>query len=65
MSFLERLSEPQRDALQSIAQRVDLSDGDYLTRRGEPGGDFFLLVTGILLVVNGNIMNEEIIHTFP
>jgi extracellular factor (EF) 3-hydroxypalmitic acid methyl ester biosynthesis protein len=65
MSFLERLSEPQRDALQSIAQRVDLSDGDYLTRRGEPGGDLFLLVTGSLLVVNGKIMNEEIIHTFP
>ncbi len=65
MSFMERLSEPQQDALQSIAQRVQLSDGDYLTRRGEPGGDLFLLLSGTLLVVNGHIMNEEIIHTFP
>ena len=61
MSFLERFSEAQRIEFETSAEAVKVARGQYLLRRGEPGGDIYLLTKGNLEVVNTHVIPEVIL----
>ncbi len=50
--FLDDFREPQRERLTEVAVELQLDPGQYLIRRGDPGGDVFLVVGGELEVVD-------------
>ena len=52
MDFLDRFEPGLRDALLGLAQPVVLEPGELLVRRGEPGGDLYVLQSGRLEVVD-------------
>ena len=52
MSFLDSFTEAQRKTLLSSATRRTIATGEFLMRRGEPGGDLFLLDQGALEVLD-------------
>ena len=52
MNFLDSLSDSHRDALMSIATRVPVAANAYLVRRGDPGGDLFVVASGRMAVVD-------------
>lgn len=61
MSFLERFTETQRQEFEATAESMPVVRGHYLLRRGEPGGDIYLLTQGNLEVVNTHIVPEVIL----
>lgn len=61
MSFLDRFSEAHRSLFESVATTIELQRGAHLIRRGEPGGDIFLLKTGNLEVVDSRSTPEVIL----
>lgn len=61
MSFLDRFTEAHRTLFESVASNIELPRGAYLIRRGEPGGDIFLLKTGNLEVVDSRSTPEVIL----
>jgi CRP-like cAMP-binding protein len=63
MSFLDQMSESQRRQFESLAEPFTLPRGRMLLRRGEPGGDIFLLRTGTLEVVDTRSSPELILAT--
>jgi CRP-like cAMP-binding protein len=52
-------SKKELEALATIADEIDLSDGSVLTREGQPGREFFVLIEGTVDVTQGG---EEIAH---
>ncbi len=63
MAFLDAFGPAHRALFESAAVAVSLSRGEYLLRRGEPGGDVFLLVEGTLDVVDSRSTPELILST--
>jgi len=61
MEFLTSFEEPQRQTFLDAADVMVLDRGDYLLRRGEPGGDVFMLQTGTLEVVDTRSTPEVIL----
>jgi len=61
MEFLESFDEEHREIFLGAADTMQLDRGDYLMRRGEPGGDVFLLMTGTLEVVDTRSSPEVIL----
>ncbi len=52
MEFLDTFDESQRQAFLDAAEVMFLDRGDYLLRRGGPGGDVFMVKQGTLEVVD-------------
>jgi hypothetical protein len=52
VQFLERFNEEDQDRLLAACEAVHLKRGDYLLRRGERGGDVYLVDKGSLEVVD-------------
>ena len=46
-------SKKELEALAGIADEIDLQDGSVLTREGQPGREFFVLVEGTVDVTQG------------
>jgi extracellular factor (EF) 3-hydroxypalmitic acid methyl ester biosynthesis protein len=63
MAFLDAFSNQQRDAFVSAAETMRLQRGKYLIRRGDPGGDVFVLQAGTLEVVDSRSSPEIILNT--
>lgn len=61
MSFFDLLSEAQRTLMMTAAERIDLPRGQYLLRRGQPGGDVYLVRAGTLEVVDSRTTPEVIL----
>ncbi len=61
MEFLESFNEEHREMFLGAADTLLLDRGDYLLRRGEPGGDVFMLKTGTLEVVDTRNTPEVIL----
>lgn len=64
MGFFDHFSADQRQRFEAAGQVLDLQRGAYLMRRGEAGGDVFLLREGRLEVVDGRSTPELILATF-
>ncbi len=60
MSFLEHFTTEQRQLFESAASKREIPQDQYLMRRGEPGGDMFLLRKGSFQVVDTR-SNPEVI----
>lgn len=63
VQFLERMECTLRERMLSFSQERRLSSGEYLMRRGEPGGDLFLIESGGLEVVDKRTTPEVVIST--
>ncbi|HHO54591.1 MAG TPA: cyclic nucleotide-binding domain-containing protein, partial [Deltaproteobacteria bacterium] len=63
VSFLDAFEPSHRTLLEGAAQRVVLRRGAHLLRRGEPGGDVFLLCSGVLEVVDSRSTPEVILNS--
>jgi CRP/FNR family transcriptional regulator, cyclic AMP receptor protein len=46
-------SKKELEVLASIADEIDLKDGSVLTREGQPGREFFVLIEGTVDVTQG------------
>jgi CRP/FNR family transcriptional regulator, cyclic AMP receptor protein len=47
-------SKKELEALASIADEIDLKEGSVLTREGQPGREFFVLIEGAVAVTQAN-----------
>lgn len=65
MAFLDAFSQDHRALFEGAATVVRLSQGQFLIRRGEPGGDVFFLRKGALEVVDTRQATELILTTLP
>lgn len=65
MSFLDSFPEDQRALFMGGGARMELAKGRYLLRRGEPGGDVYLLEAGTLEVVDTRSTPELILVVVP
>ncbi|MEQ1507690.1 MAG: cyclic nucleotide-binding domain-containing protein, partial [Myxococcota bacterium] len=63
MSFLDAFGPGHRALFEQAATSVKLARGDLLIRRGDPGGDVFLLRSGTLEVVDSRSAPELILNT--
>ena len=63
MNFLESFSAEQRSVFLGAAETLTLDRGEYLLRRGEPGGDIYQLEEGALEVVDTRSTPEVIVAT--
>ena len=61
MPFLDQFDEAHRDMLRGAAMPVSLQRGEILFRRGEPGGDVFLVDSGGLEIVDRRATPEVIL----
>ncbi len=61
MSLLDHLSEPHQQLLESLAEPVRVARGQYLLRRGESGGDVYLVRAGALDIVDTRTTPEVIV----
>lgn len=61
MKFLDQLDQENQMTLEREANQITLDPGQYLLRRGEPGGDIYLLKTGTLEVVDTRTTPEVIL----
>ncbi len=64
MHFLDQLQETSRRRFEGAGQRLRVPRGGYLMRRGEAGGDIFMLVSGKLEVVDSRSSPEVILAVF-
>lgn len=60
IQLLDAFDPSQRALLDRLAQPLELPKGRFLLRRGEPGGDVYLLVQGTLEVVDTRATPEVI-----
>jgi len=61
MSFLDHFDADQRALFFSVSSQIALDKGAYLMRRGEPGGDLFLIEEGQLEIVDARATPESIL----
>lgn len=61
VSFLERFTPEQRRLFEGAATALEVPRGQYLLRRGEPGGDVYLLRKGHFEVVDSRSTPEVIV----
>jgi extracellular factor (EF) 3-hydroxypalmitic acid methyl ester biosynthesis protein len=65
MAFLDAFPPDHRALFEGAATVVRLGQGQYLIRRGEPGGDVYFLRRGTLEVVDSRQATELILTTLP
>jgi CRP-like cAMP-binding protein/SAM-dependent methyltransferase len=63
MSFLDRFTAEQRRLFEGAASTLEIPKGQYLLRRGEPGGDVYLVQKGACEVVDSRSTPEVILRT--
>lgn len=61
MQFLDWMSASERERLQAAARPMLLARGGYLMRRGDPGGDLYLVQQGVLEIVDTRSRPEVIL----
>jgi len=61
MSFMDQLSQDHRSIFEAASERLPVPKGEYLIRRGEPGGEIYYLKSGNLEVVDTRSRPEIII----
>lgn len=61
MSFLDHFDDMHRNLFRSASTELELDRGHYLLRRGEPGGDIYLVQDGSLEVVDRRASPEVIL----
>ena len=61
MPFLDRMTQAERERLLAAAQPVQLARGAYLMRRGDPGGDLYLVERGELEIVDTRSRPEVVL----
>ena len=61
MKFLQQFDNENQELLKSVARVVRLDPGQYLLRRGDPGGDIYVLQTGTMEVVDTRSTPEVIL----
>ncbi len=61
MDFLEAFTDDQKQRFLATAQKMNLLRGDYVMRRGEPGGDVYLVQEGTLEALDGRVQPEVIV----
>jgi CRP-like cAMP-binding protein/SAM-dependent methyltransferase len=61
MAFLDELGADYHTLFKGAAEPLRLERGQHLIRRGEPGGDIFLIETGTLEVVDSRSTPEVIL----
>lgn len=61
MAFMEAFTESQRASFEASAAPLALRRGEFLIRRGEAGGDLFMLKEGLLEVVDTRATPEVIL----
>jgi CRP-like cAMP-binding protein len=62
LNFLDRLDTESRQRLLDVGQVQHLEPGDYMIRRGEQGGDLYLVETGTFDVVDTRSVPEVILQ---
>jgi CRP-like cAMP-binding protein len=63
MAFLDSFDPSHRAQIEEAATPVRLAKGEYLMRRGEPGGDVYVLRSGKLEIVDTRSTPEVIFST--
>jgi CRP/FNR family transcriptional regulator, cyclic AMP receptor protein len=61
--FLSRLPANARERFYARGMRLEIAEGSYLLRRGEPGGDVFVVTEGALEVVDNRYRPEVVLDT--
>lgn len=61
MDFIERIPPAERERLMAAGRVVELEKGELLIRRGERGGDIYLVESGTLEVVDSRSSPEVVI----
>jgi CRP-like cAMP-binding protein/SAM-dependent methyltransferase len=61
MAFLDQFDETHQHLLRTEATRMELDRGEILFRRGEPGGDVYLVAAGGLEIVDRRATPEVIL----
>jgi extracellular factor (EF) 3-hydroxypalmitic acid methyl ester biosynthesis protein len=61
MNFLDRFTPDQRASFEAAAVDVQVPRGQYLLRRGEPGGDVYLVRSGSFEIVDTRNTPEVIV----
>ncbi len=61
--FLSRLPEDARARFYARGATMEITEGSYLLRRGEPGGDVFVVTAGSLEVVDNRYRPEVVLDT--
>lgn len=63
MPFLDRLERPDRERLMAASRTLSFARGAYVLRRGEPGGDLYMVEAGELEVVDTRSRPEIVIDS--
>lgn len=63
MAFLDGFGPAHRALFETTAETVRLARGQFLMKRGEPGGDVYVLRSGVLEVVDSRSTPEVILST--
>jgi extracellular factor (EF) 3-hydroxypalmitic acid methyl ester biosynthesis protein len=61
MSFMDQLNDDHRAIFEAASEHLPVPKGEYLIRRGEPGGEIYFLKSGNLEVVDTRSRPEIII----
>jgi CRP-like cAMP-binding protein len=61
--FLSRLPDAARRRFYDRGSKLEIGEGAYLMRRGEPGGDLFVVTEGSLEVVDNRYRPEVVLDT--
>ncbi|MCB9674257.1 MAG: cyclic nucleotide-binding domain-containing protein [Alphaproteobacteria bacterium] len=61
MAFMAAFTDEQRRLFEAAAEVLEVPRGEMLLRRGEPGGDLFLVRNGKLEAVDNRVVPEVII----
>jgi CRP-like cAMP-binding protein len=61
--FLKHLPEEARNRFYARGEKLEIAEGSYLLRRGEPGGDLFVITEGALEIVDNRYRPEVVLDT--
>jgi CRP-like cAMP-binding protein len=65
MEFLDRFAGANRERLMAAGRTLRLTNGQFLIRRGEKGGDIYFIEEGRLEVVDSRATPEVVLHVVP
>jgi CRP-like cAMP-binding protein/SAM-dependent methyltransferase len=65
MNFLDRFAPEQRETFLRAGEPMELAAGEYLIRRGDPGGDIFLVEEGKFEVVDRRPTAKVVLAVVP
>src|SRR5215203_2543297 len=61
--FLRQLPAEARARFYARGEKLEIPEGSYLLRRGEPGGDLFVITEGALEIVDNRYRPEVVLDT--